>query len=334
MAGVAGSVAGSAVRQPGSTAVNTAPPSWPTLIIPPRPSTICRTRARPSPRRAPVTEDLVVTPSVKICSRMSCGTPGPESRTRISRSASAATRVSSTSRGAGPCAAASMALSMRLPATVSTPVMSPMCCSTRLSGMIRSRTSRSPASDTLARMRAASFGSPIASINWSVSSPRAADTSVTNWIASPVCPSSTSPTRVCSRFANSWDCARSVSVSPMASSSSRLRLSDSVRSWNVTTQPTCWRLLLMGIRLAARMRSSCSTSRSLPVALPVTTSAIRPGGSISLIGAAEEVGRQGNQRSGGIVREQYPAALVVAEHGFPDAVQHRLALLEQARRSR
>ena len=45
--------------------------------------------------------------------------------------------------------------------------------------------------------------------------------------------------------------------------------------------------------------------------------------------SAKEVGRQGEQRSGGIVREQHPAALVVAEHGFPDAVQHRLAFLQQ-----
>src|SRR5262249_10655886 len=108
------------IRQPGSTAVKTAPPSWPTLTVPPLPSTICLTRARPRPRRAPVTEDLVVTPSVKIWSRSSCGTPGPVSRTLTKRSASAATTVSSTSRGAGASAAASIALSIRLPTTVST----------------------------------------------------------------------------------------------------------------------------------------------------------------------------------------------------------------------
>ena len=53
------------------------------------------------PRRAPVVDDFVVTPSMKMASRMSCGTPGPESRTRISRSWSAATIVSSTHRGRG-----------------------------------------------------------------------------------------------------------------------------------------------------------------------------------------------------------------------------------------
>jgi len=40
--------------------------------------------------------------------------------------------------------------------------------------MTRSRTSRSSARDSLARIRADSLGSPIASSSWSVSSPRAA----------------------------------------------------------------------------------------------------------------------------------------------------------------
>lgn len=46
-------------------------------------------------------EDLLVNPSVKMASRSSSGTPGPLSRTLISRSHSAGTAVSSTQRGSG-----------------------------------------------------------------------------------------------------------------------------------------------------------------------------------------------------------------------------------------
>src|SRR5690242_5949122 len=126
----AAAAASSRPTQLGRTAVKTAPPSWPTLIIPLRLSTTCRTSASPSPRRAPVAEDFVVTPSMKMASRMSCGTPGPESRTRTSRSWSAATIVSSTQCGRGAWAAASMALSIRFPATVSTSLMSLIGAST------------------------------------------------------------------------------------------------------------------------------------------------------------------------------------------------------------
>jgi hypothetical protein len=46
----------------GSAAVKTAPQFWPTAIIPSRLSMTLRTSAGPSPRRAPVAEDFVVTP--------------------------------------------------------------------------------------------------------------------------------------------------------------------------------------------------------------------------------------------------------------------------------
>ena len=217
--------------------MNTAPPSRPTLTMPPRRSVICRTRARPSPRRAPVGEDLLVNPSVKMASRMPSGTPGPESRTRIIRFSPADTTVSSTQRGPGAWAVASIALSIRFPVTVSTAVTSVRSASTRQSPATRSWTPRSSASEDLASVSATSLGSRMAALSCSVSASRAAETSVTNRMASPYCPSSTSPTSVCIRLANSWDWARSASVRPMASSSSRLRLSDSVWSWKVTTQP-------------------------------------------------------------------------------------------------
>src|SRR3984893_8008362 len=69
--GIPDSVLGSTPTHLGSTAVKTAPLSWPTLIIPPRPSTTFRTSATPSPRPAPVGAVLVVTPAMKTASRMS-----------------------------------------------------------------------------------------------------------------------------------------------------------------------------------------------------------------------------------------------------------------------
>src|SRR5437016_201430 len=187
--GAPGPVLGSTPTQLGSTAVKTAPVSWPTLTIPPRPSATFRTSASPSPRRAPVAEVFVVTPSMKMASRILRGTPRPESRTRISRSCSAATIVSSTHRGSGAWAAASIALSMRFPATVSTWLTSLTGPLTWLSSMTRSRTSRSSASETFPRISATSLASPMSASSRSVRSARAAETSVTNWIASSLRPS-------------------------------------------------------------------------------------------------------------------------------------------------
>ena len=45
--------------------------------------------------------------------------------------------------------------------------------------------------------------------------------------------------------------------------------------------------------------------------------------------AAGELGRQAEQVAGRVVGQQHPAAGVVAEHRLPDAVQHRLPLLQQ-----
>ena len=57
----------------------------------------------------------------------------------------------------------------------------------------------------------------------------------------------------------------------------------------------------------------------------------RPGGSSSCERPAQEVGREPEQPPGRVVGQDHPLAAVVAEHGLPDAVQHGLAFLQQAR---
>ena len=87
------------------------------VMVPPRRCTACRTRARPRPRpKGPGA--LVLKPCRKMSSTAAGSMPGPESSTVISRPAASDSTVSSTSFGAGASAAASMALSSRLPRMV------------------------------------------------------------------------------------------------------------------------------------------------------------------------------------------------------------------------
>src|SRR5690242_6100985 len=59
----------------GMRTVKSAPPSLTTVTSPPFLRAICRTRARPKPRRLCPGPDLVLKPSWKICPSVSTGTP-------------------------------------------------------------------------------------------------------------------------------------------------------------------------------------------------------------------------------------------------------------------
>src|SRR5439155_1140675 len=116
------------------------------------------------------------------------------------------------------------------------------------------------------------------SCTWMTTSPSAF------WIASSWRPSSMRPAIVCSRLEKSCACARSASVRLRALSSSRNRLSSSVRSRKVATYPIVRPRTTTGIRLTTSTRSAASTTSSAPVTSPISRSRTRPGGRTSVRG--------------------------------------------------
>ena len=168
----AGAVPAATSRQPGSTAVNTAPPSWPTLTMPPRRSVICRTRARPRPapragRRGLAGEPVREDGFPHVVGHAGPGVTDPDHQVRRPRRWSAPPTAACRA-----WAVASIALSIRFPVTVSTAVTSVRSASTWQSSATRSWTPRSSASEDLARVSATSLGSRIPALSCSVSASR------------------------------------------------------------------------------------------------------------------------------------------------------------------
>lgn len=273
--------------------MNTAPPSAAvaTAALPPWRSASRRTSASPSPRFPCAGSSLVDQPSVKIDSRWSAGTPAPLSRTRRITVGPSAHSPTSTRASADP-AAASSALSTRLPTTVTRPRGSTSRSGSRVPGAMRSETPRSADTVALPTRSAASSGSWTRSVTCSAVARWTPTTSVTNSIASSCISSSSRPRRVCSRLACSWSWARSASIRPRVESSSRPRCSSSVRSRRVATAPPS----SVGIRLASRTRLPRTVSRSSPTTRPASTSAVRPSPSASSSGRPAASGPRPSRR--------------------------------------
>lgn len=258
--------------------MNTAPPSWAsdTDTLPPCRSASRRTRGSPRPRLPWAGSSLVDQPSMKMDSWSPAGTPGPLSRTRSTTVRLSARSPTSIRASADP-AAASSALSTRLPRTVTRPRGSTSRSGSKVPAAMRRATPRSAATVALPTRSEASSGSCTFSVTCSAVARWTPTTSVTNSTASSCISSSSSPRRVCSRLACSWSWARSASIRPWVESSSRPRYSSSVRSRRVTTAPPS----SVGIRLARRTRLPRTVTRSSPVTRPASTSVVRPSPSAS-----------------------------------------------------
>lgn len=125
-----------------------------TVTEPPDLHTTRSTRARPSPRPPACRGGLVEKPSWKIEPAAPGGMPGPVSLTRMVIPCSSSAIRTVTWAGGGPRRAASIALSMRLPRTVTTVSTSSGRRVSRESSVGSNVTSRSAATVALATMRA------------------------------------------------------------------------------------------------------------------------------------------------------------------------------------
>src|SRR3954451_15564494 len=263
----------------GSVAVNTAPlsPSSPLLLVtttsPPRRRQTSRTSARPKPR--PPSEPLVLVEYPCRKTRSGSPTPGPVSWTRtVIASESSTTSTATRGRSSAPsAAAASRALSTRLPTTVvRSRARSPYTLPTCDSGSSCRSTPRSTARLALAISKAATVASAIREVTSSYSDVRLIRTPSTNCTTSPYSSRCSRPEIVCSWLANSWVCARSVSLVARLVPSSRSSADSSVRSRSVVTQPITVPCERIGLRLKASTLSPTSTSRSGSGCLLVSTS--------------------------------------------------------------
>ena len=149
-------------------------------------------------------------------------------------------------------ATASIALSTRLPRTVTRSRGEPTANDAGSSPVTVSEMPRSAASADLPSSSAATTGSPTAPTTRSVSIWATFSSSVTKSIASSVRPISMRETTVCSRLAASWVCARSDSVRPRTMSSSPVTACSSVWSRRVTTAPTSLPSQKAALELATR----------------------------------------------------------------------------------
>ncbi|CAO0829805.1 hypothetical protein SMICM17S_08276 [Streptomyces microflavus] len=259
-----------------NTTVSTAPPpSAPaTVTLPPWRSASLRTRASPRPRLPCAGRSLVDQPSVRFDAYCSGATPGPLSRTRRTTVRPSARSPTSIRASPDP-AAASVALSTRLPTTVTRPRGSTTRSGSSVPGASRSETPRSAATVALPTSRAASSGSCTFSVTCSAVARWTPTTSVTNsmasWSPAPADPAA------CAAGWRARGPGRSASISPVVESSSRPRRSSSVRSRRVTTAPPS----SVSIRLASRTRPPWTASRSSPTTRPASTSAVLPPSSTS-----------------------------------------------------
>ena len=181
---------------------------------PPRRVTVCRTSASPMPW--PVAS-FVVTPRSKT--RSPSRGPGPLSPTAMRSAASVASTATRTV-GVGVPAAASSALSMRLPTIVMRSRAGTGVASRRSGRSISKAMPRSLACAALPSSRASSTGSSTAESSRSARAWLRASSELASAAASAGRSSSMRAMIVCSRFANSCACERSASESVVIVSSS------------------------------------------------------------------------------------------------------------------
>lgn len=256
---------------------------------PPRRLHTSRVSARPIPRSPPCAA-LVVNPCENTSCASSGATPGPESRTTISTleaswRSSTSTQASWSSPALEPLAAASTALSTRLPSTVATSAES--VGSSRSSAVrseIFNRTLRSAARADLAMSSAATARSRTRLVRFRSSDSRCLRRARTYRTTSSCSPIWMSPEMVCSWLENSWACARSSSVVLRKEPNSRSSWASSVRSRRVVTEPRRRPSLVTSIRFITRTRPRRTTTSSRRArspgspsgAVPARTSYSRP----------------------------------------------------------
>lgn len=290
----------------GRRASNSAPPpaASVTVNVPSCLPTACRTRASPSPR-PPGPDGLVDQPRWKTASAWAGATPAPVSATRSTSPSASVNAVTVTRAPVVPCAA-STALSMRFPRTVtrsraeSESGRSPS--SMALSWDTTSSTPRSLACAALPSSSAARTGSLTAATTWSVSVWASSSSAVAKSTASSARSSSMSDTTVWRRFAASCACERSARVKPRSESNSPIRDWSSVTSRKVTTvprrsPPETGEVFTTSTRSAVRWTSSTrgsaessapvsgagspSSATERPTTSPLTPSSSRPPSLIS-----------------------------------------------------
>ena len=142
--------------------------------------------------------------------------------------------------------------------------------------------------------------------------------------------SSSRPEIVCSRFANSWACARSASVVCRVTPSSCSSCRSSVRSRMVVTEPAGTPRTATGFRLRVRIRSPTNTTASCCAALPVSTSSNRSSTPSSVsVRPTQSAGRP-SIRWASALTSVTRSSRIEAEHALLDPGEHRLAVLDQA----
>ena len=220
---------------------------------------------------------------------------------------------------------------MRLPVTVtrSAASRSSTGSGTALSALTTSATRCSVATLAFAMISAARAGSAIRDCTSWLSASCSCPARMMKFTASSYCPSWSSPEMVCSRLVNSCACARSVSVALRLRSSSRSSEVSSVWSRSVVTEPTAVPRTTTGIRLSTSTRASCTTTASGPPTPSVSRSASRSP-TLAPQRPPGRVRRQAEQPQRLVVGQRHPAGGVEPDQALLDAVQHRLAVLDQA----
>src|SRR5437016_5234074 len=207
---------------------------------------------------------------------MPSGTPAPESWTLNTSSSRCSVTETLTHRSFDD-AAASRALSIRLPSSVMRSSLSTLLRVMTVSSLTRSSMPRSDATAAFASSNAPRTGSPTRSISDSVSSWCRPDVWAISFIASSARPTCIRPAMVWSRFANSWACARSASVR-LSTPRPRARPVSSVVSRRVATWPIVWPRTTIARRLATSTRSPASKTSSSSFSPPDRNFNSRPCG--------------------------------------------------------
>ena len=135
---------------------------------------------------------------------------------------------------------------------------------------------------------------------------------------------------VCSWLANSWVCARSVSVTLLCEDSWPCIDASSVLSRIVVTVPIRWPWLVAARRFSAstRVRVAITTSRpSSPESRNSTTAGSRPTLSDA---AADRVAADAEQLLRAVVEQRDIALVVHRDHTLADAVQQRFPMIGEA----
>ena len=284
--------------------------------------------ARPCSEPAPVPARAPARPSSSSRARTSCAnSTDPNSApvfvtVRSTASAVVAAR-SSTCRGAGPPRAASIALSSRLPTTVTTSWAGSRVFSVSCPSSSVSRTPRSCACGNFASSSDASTGSPTVPTTRSVIACANCSSDTANSRARSGLPISIRLTTVCSRFEASWFCACSDSARLRTASSSPSSRCSWVWSRSVTIRPRPGRLLV-------HHDDAARAEVQFVVRRPAGREQLGQGS-----GEAELLqrrtggnGAQPEQGEGLVVDELHPAVEVEQDQAFARRVQYALVEVE------